>query len=192
MAVHDLIGSYIRLKYSSPFAPHVMTIPMNTWNGSDSSLDPGLFTCWDASTRAGGTVIMNFVAALAPMFGSDSTFNQGEIWTRPSMDVEPRLRWITSLAVPGSSELTGWEEAVQRTYFFRDTANAAYKLVLLDTPTDNNFGKYYTVTSDETAIINFLTADDYPFATRNRLKPAYFRSLTVTLNERLRREYHLR
>lgn len=192
MPAHDLIGSYVRILYHSAFAPHVMTLPAHGWNGSDTSLDPGTFDNWNATTQPGDTMITNFIDKIKVIYNSDVTFDQAEIWTRVSMSVEPRLRFIQSLAVSGTGTLTGWSEAVQKTFFLRDASNNALKLIPLDTPTDNLFGKYFTLNTDETALVGELTLSTNAWATRAGNKPEFFRSLTITLNERLRREYHLR
>lgn len=191
---HMPYPGFVKLLYHSPFSPHVMIIPTRQWLPPSAGHPSGFFSDWDSTTQDAAVMIQNLVTLLAANFQSNVVFDRAEIWTKASPTAIPVLVYGFDVTTPGTGTVTGWQEATQLTIFMRDAANGAFKIVLLDYTSDNQFGKYYDPTSNPAAnaVVAEVSSPTNGWQSRAGGRPQFFRAYTVTLNNRLRREYHLR
>jgi len=191
MTVNSLSPAYVVVDYHTAFAPHRMTLPTLAWH-IDLVNPDGFFDTWDSTGRDGAVMVDAFTDLLLPLYDNTFVVDGYTIYNKPlPTDVPQPVYEHRYTAKVGTGTPTGWSEAVQKTYFMRTTAFGASKLVLLDAWTNNNFGKYYTVTSDEQDLLDEFMQPFNGWSGRDNAKPNALRALTITLNERLRREYHL-
>jgi hypothetical protein len=196
MAVNNApYPSFMKLFYHSEFAPHVMTMPHRTWSPPGGGSDFGFFTPWVGANIDAEVEIDGLVNLLKAVYDADVSFDRWEIWTKASPTDIPVLVANKPISVTGTAVATGWNEAVQVTVSIRCSAdNSLFRIVLLDVFTDNFFGKEYDISGSAAlqAVFNYVTNDTNAFQSRAGSQPNILRSATTTLNERLRREYHLR
>lgn len=183
--------SFVKIFYHSDFAPHVMVIPAHNYTKVDLT-HAGAFNNWSLGFTAGDTMIEALIALMAADFPANVVFDRYEIWQKASPTAIPELAFQKVHSVAGSNAGAGWQEAVQKTFFMRATDNSAFKLTLLDIVSDNLFGKYYSLNPTESAIVAALVDPGNAWQSRAGFQPIAFKALTITLNNRLRREYHLR
>jgi hypothetical protein len=194
MAVGTLAPAFIEVDYSSQFAPHVMTIPINEWLPPDPSGAGGYALDWNDNPVNVDDVMDLLLAALAELFYSATNFNGYTVWTKADSDAPNVFGTHVSKSVTGlAGATTGVEKAVQTTYTITDTLGHLFKLVLLDAPpiTFNRTVGLSALSADEQAVIALLTDEDNFFRSRQNGRPASFRARTATLNEALRRQYHM-
>lgn len=192
MTLASLDPAYVQIQWHSPFAPHVQTIPTVAWSNANVGAGvTGSYTTWAGAAIDADAMIRSLVTLLAAEYNSDTEFDRYTIYTKASPTASAVPVIAGSLGIAGSGSFTGWSEAVQATIFMRDTAFAPVKLVLLDKPTDNAFGRYYTPAAEELAIFNEFKSINKGWSSRLGYRPNIFKNVTVTLNKRLRREYHL-
>lgn len=187
--------SFVKIFYHSEFAPHVMTLPARTWVAPATGHTSGFFEPWVGANIDADTMIMDFINQAALVYDPDVAFDRYEIWTKATPTGIPTLRVVVPIAVTGSAAAVGWNEAVQVTVTTRSlTDNSMLRLVLLDVFTDNFFGKEFDISGSAAlqTLVDQLLADANAWQTRKGSQATIIRSATTTLNNRLRREYHLR
>lgn len=192
MAENSLFPSFVRLAYHSPYSPHIMTLPTLQFTNTDPGV-AGDFATWDAVGIDGHTMIAALVTELAKQYqAGDATFDSYDIFTMASAEAEPVWRFGAALGVAGSSlALVGWRQAVQATFTFRTSLSGISRIVLLDKPTNNAFGRYTVPGADEAAIVAEWTDEANGWAGRDGGRPLLLKNITIDLNDRLRREYGL-
>jgi hypothetical protein len=184
--------SFVVFDYKTPYSTHKMTVPTREWNAGIGTAGKGGYLTWNEDPRDADDMLKDFVTVIAGMYNDTTTFNHYTIFTFPTGETFSIPVAENALTIDGSGTITGWDEAVQRTYMIRDTSVRAFsRLVLLDAGTDNNFGKYTTLTTPEAQIIAEITDPDNAWSSRQGNRPNSFKNLTITLNEKLRREYKL-
>lgn len=192
MAVESLDPAYVQIDWHSPYAPHRMTLPTVAWSPVNALLGhTGTYINWLGATLDADVAINALVTLLAAEYNSDTVFDRYTIYTKASPTAESVPVIAENLAVAGSGTFTGWSEAVQATIFMRDTAFKPTKLVLLDKPTDNAFGRYYVLDTPSVPLVALWMSTAGIWSSRAGNRPNVFKNVTVTLNKRLRREYHL-
>lgn len=181
--------------YHSEFAPHVQTIAARQWVGPGLLTPNGAFHPWVGPDIGANEMIDGYINLLKACYDADTHFDRWEIWTKATPTSIPVLRVVKPISVTGTGVFTGWNEAVQDTITLRAASdNSEFKLIFLDVFTDNNFGKYYDLSGNPAAlaVVNYIMEDTQAWQTRKGAQPTIIRSSVITLNERLRREYHLR
>lgn len=191
MAENSLYPAFILFDYLSVHAPHKMIIPTRAWSPTGGSTGYGGFVSWDDADRDAKGMIDDLVALLKVMFLATTSFKLATIYTLASAEADPQPVKAYSMSVAGTTTSTGWDKATQRTYSFRTTAYGRYKLVLLDTPTNDTFGQVVTLTDDEAAIVSELEDVSNAWAGRDGARIMTYVSESITLNKRLRREYRM-
>jgi len=190
---NSLYPAFVRINYHSVFGPHTMTIPTLPWDPSGGTPASGEFDVWDGSPIEADVMINNLVDLLAPFFSADNIFDDYIIYTleNPEADADPR--YSAALATLGTNGAPGWEKATQNTWSFRTTSFGAFKLVLLDSATADNFDRITDVTGITPAVnlIAEITDVANGWSGRDGTRPAQFSQIAVTLNEKLRRSYRM-
>lgn len=190
MAANSLFPAFVRITYHSPFGIHIMTLPTLPFNNADPGV-VGQFDTWNAVGIDGDLMVDNLVTELAKQYqAGDATFDSFDVFTLANATADPEWRYGGALAVPGSSlALIGWRQAVQATFTFRTTLAGIMRLVLLDKPTNNAFGRYTVPGPDEATLIAQISSVANGWAGRDGGRPLVFKNVTIKTNDRLRREY---
>jgi hypothetical protein len=190
----DVGPSFIRLDSVSEFGPHSNFIPTLLWSNDPSTNDHGVFQNWVSGSVDAVDMINALLDVLVPFFDPSTSFNNWTIFSKPDPDSPAVPVQSDALSsVIGTTSLTGWRKATQRTLSWRTEAFNLFKIVMLDTPNTNNFAK---VTALPGSGIYFdldavVTDENNGFSGRDNSRPQGFVSSTMTLNEKLRRAYRL-
>ena len=187
---NSLFPGYVVVDYHSEFAAHTMTIPTREPSYSVLGNVP-TYENWAAGTVDGDDMVEDLIDALAAGASDNITYDGYTIWHVPSLGADPIFVNAKAYSQVGTDTAIGWAEAVQRTFTYRTSIGGIAKLVQLDVATGNNFGRYPTVIAPYTGINTSFQSTSWAWAGRDGAKPQAFKNVTVTLNEQLRRSYHL-
>jgi len=167
-----------------------MTVPTRSPSYSALGTVP-TYEAWSGATVAGDDMAKVLIDALGDGASDNIVYDGYTIWDVPSLGADPLFVFAEAYSVPGTDTAIGWAEAVQRTFTWRTAVGGIAKLVQLDVATGNNFGRYPTVIAPYTGILTAFQAIGAAWSGRDGTKPTAFKNVTVTLNEQLRRSYHL-
>jgi len=187
---NSLVPAFVKINSVSAFAPHVQILPTNQWN--DGAGD-GDFEAHSGSPIAAATMIAALIDAMKEFFPASYQFNSYEIWTQATPDDLPVLRRATNISEVGVLSPVGLQiKATQATWSFKTTEGGVSKVVMLDVGV-SSFDRISSadVSAEETAFIDEWTGVGNAWAGRDNGRPFFFQQISYTLNEKLRREYHL-
>lgn len=178
--------SFFKLNYHSNAGPHTMEVPTLQWNVG------GTFDTWNAGTVNDDDMIEEYVNALLPFFGADTEFDNWTIFNVPTVDADPQPVESAGLTgFVGSSATPGWTTAVQLTFSVRTTNFGLFKTVMLDCASGNSFAPSTALGGAAATFFGVISDIDNGFSGRDNGRPNVFIKQTKTLNEKLRRSYHL-
>lgn len=191
MTAFGLQPSFIKIFETSAFSRHVRTLPIKQWiigGGVGGSV-----TNWSGDIIDVDTMVKALVNKMKVLVPATTSYDYYEVWNYPTVDALPIPVATNALSIVGTSVSTGWSEAVEETFHIQTEAFGKFKLVMLDIPTDNFFGKVAPADFDANvlALIAEITAVDNAWSGRDGARPALAKSATITLNEKLRRSYKL-
>lgn len=169
-----------------------MTLPTLGWLPTSITGAMGSYVNWAGVPVDAEDMVDNLVTSLALQFPATTTMNLATIYTQagalgPAVPVA-----IKALSVVGSNAVGGPDKATQATLNFRTVGIHPAKLVYLDVPIGtSNFNKvrpagFSAAIADN---VDVLTSDNWAWSGRDDTQIKTAISLTITLNERLRREY---
>lgn len=191
---NSLFPAFVRIEYHSPYAPHTMTIPTTAWTGPPTSVfDSGEFEQWAAGSVEADVMINDLVDVLAPLFTDDVIFDGYTIYTQGSPESDPLPVYSAALTQVGSNVSTEWFQAVQRTMVWRTVDFGIFKLSLMDAASDGTFartGNFSTIAPFDD-VHNEVTDTTNGWSGRDNARPNQALQMSLTLNEKLRREYRL-
>lgn len=194
MTPFSLYPAFVRIFYTTAYAPHTMTIPVLDWNPPSGGHPSGTFLAHDASQADAEAMIDALVADLADIFLATTTINEAIIYTMDAA-VAPAIPQVTyEIGVVGTNANTGWAQAVQLTFTLRTDLFHKMKLVLLDVPSDNDFNKYSSLVglnAEFVDLVELLETESWGWCGRDRGKPTTFVSMIFDLNDGLRKRYNL-
>ena len=189
--MYGLYPAFTKIFYHTAFASHVRTLPCKAWvfDGSPQ----GQFHDWVSGVISADTMIKALVNKEKVIVPSTTVFDYYEIWNYPSEDGLPFPVATNSLAIAGTSVATGWSEAVEQTFMLKTTAFGIFKYIILDAVTNNFFGKVLPADFDPAYddLMAELTAETNGWSGRDNARPSIVKQATITLNDKLRRSYHL-
>lgn len=190
MTVHSLAPNFVQIQYHSPYAPHVMTLPTLPWT-PDASF--GLFETHSGGTKAADDMIEELILLMVPFFKSTVVFDYWTIYSMADATAPAIPEVGAASGEPGTSAGTAWDKATQATWSFKTAGGNLSKVVMLDNDTGNSFGKIGpgALTGDAAAFVAKWTSDAEGWAGRDNTQPSFFLQIAYTLNEKLRRQYHL-
>lgn len=188
--VNSLSPAFVQIQYHSAYAPHVMTLPTLEWT---PDADYGLFATWGAGTIAADDMIESLILKMVPFFPSTVVFDSWTIYTMADVEAQAIPRAFKTNNEPGTNATPGQTKAVQATWTFKTSEGGISKVVMLDMGNNNSFERVTqaTVGGDGQAFIDEWTADTNGWSGRDNAQPVFFLQVAYTLNEKLRREYHL-
>lgn len=192
MTDFQLDPAYVQIFYTTPYAPHKMTLPTRAWVAGSGN---GTYTAWDGITTVDAdAMIRDLVTAIAAAYNNTVTFNRYTIYTKSSPTAIPAPVTGNTLGIVGSGTYTGDEKATQVTHNYRSVLFNPFRLVMLDRPVDS--GSFTKFLSPPSAVDTAIAAEFFDvteaWAARDKTQPVQFVSWVATLNNRLRREYHIR
>lgn len=191
---NSLSPAFVRIDYTSIYGPHSMTVPSvevePTTIGGDVYqfiLPPPLLP-----TTVQGAVI-DFVNVIKPFFIPSTVFNGYTLFTQADETATPVPVETNSLNIVGTGGATTWEKAVQFTLTWRTTAFGVFKLVFLDSVSNNDFDKITDADTDIglDPVNEYVTASVSWLRGRDGGRPKTFLQAAKTLNEKLRRSYRM-
>ncbi len=138
------------------------------------------------------TAVQAFVNVLKPFFKATTTFQNFTAFVQDDPNGAPHPVYTDVLNIVGTDAAAGWGKATQRTWTFRTDSFGLFKLVMLDIVI-SDFDRISTfVPATVTGnLIAYVTADVSWLAGRDGGRPQTFLQIANTLNEKLRRSYHM-
>lgn len=183
---------YIQIEYTSAYAPHIMTLPVNNITPNFASPLNSQIEAWDTSLVDWTDMVDALVAEFLPRFPSTVTFDIATLWNQPTPEDLPMFISSYSVSAVGTQVTPGWAKATQETISARDTAGYVAKLTLLDFGSTNTFDRQVTLAA---AGINDLwdvwSNEVWGWSSRAGNRIATFIQTSRTLNESLRRAYRM-
>lgn len=192
MAHADISPGFIRVDYLSPYAPHVMILPVNTIDVDAGAPEDSTILAWDSGQRDWVDMATDLLTEIADAYATTVNFNRITLFNKPDPDLDAVFLASEAIDIDGTVETPGWYQGTQLTLNAKDGENKIAKLVLLDFASGGLFTKTQTLTgSGLEAIWGEWASNLNGWSSRNGLRPSTFISATRTLNEKLRRNYHL-
>lgn len=183
--------TYVEVTYRTLYGLHVAEYKMREWiAGSDLGSVPR----WSDDAPVGVLeMLTDLLTLLAATLDESANFSLARLFTKATPTSPAIIRKVVGLDIDGSSAASGWFKAVQLNMNGKDTAGKDVRLVMLDALTGNNFEKLYTgeISAPVLAAWAEFSDDTNGWASAAGNRPDAIISQTATLNERLRREYHL-
>jgi hypothetical protein len=192
MAPNSLDPAFGIIEYTSAWGTHKQTVCTTDWNAGIGTNGYGGYVGNDGSTPNDAldmwTDLCNALAAFAL---ASLEFNLVTIYTQASPTALPLPRRIVPLGIVGTNTATTQAKAVQQTWNMRSTIFGRGKIVLLDCPVGSNFDKILAGSfgGPDAALVGELTDLTKAWLFRDSSPPAAAISKTVTLNDKLRKEY---
>lgn len=190
MTVNSIHPGFVTIDYSSIYGPHKMTIPTRTPTFTLIGDDPQ-YEAWDASTVLGSTMVHDLIALLRQILITTMTVDGFTIYAVPTVGATAQPIWSEVLGSAGLATTTGWAKAVQVTMSMRTAAFGAAKAVFLDVPTLNTFETTVSPASEYVDFFEELADPSNAWSGRDNARIALLKGITITLNEELRRQYHM-
>lgn len=189
MAENSLVPAFVEIDYHSVYSPHKMTIPTLAWN-------PGA-PYGDFETHAGGAIaaedmIDALIDKLKAFVPAGVAFDGWTVFTKPTIESQSTPRAFKTSGVVGTAPAS-WAKATQLTISAKTDNGGDARLVLMDAASGNNFDLITsaTITPSYTALFGEWFADTNGWAGRDNGLPYYFTQASITLNEKLRKQYHM-
>lgn len=190
---NSLSPAFVKIEYTSVYAPHVMTVPAVPLIFPGEGLEP-IFDLRGAEIDVlVSPAINNFVDVVKHMFLPTTKFNGFTVYSQPGVGDVPVPVWSESLSQVGDSGSPAPAKAFQQTWTFRATDFTLYKLVLLDAPTAMGLDRVTDLSPAPAyaAVRNYVVAAATWIASRGGGRPNTFLQLSSTENEKLRRSYKM-
>jgi hypothetical protein len=180
------------MEYTTAYGNHKMTVPTREWTFGGYAHGFGGYLGWDLSTSNEADDMWTDLATLLAAFHlATTTFNIVTIYTMATPTSFALPQMIIPIAVVGINGATTQAKAVQQTWNMRSVAFGKFKLVTLDAPVGSNFNKILAASfgAPDLALVGELTDQAKAWSARDTTIPAAAISKTVTLNDKLRKEY---
>lgn len=191
---NSLSPAFVKINYTSQYAPHVMTVPSVPLIAAAGEDAPPYFDLRGAEIDVSVvTGVTDFVNIIKPMFPPGTTFTDYTVFSQPGVGDIPVPVWSAALGIAGTAGSAADKKAIQNTFTFRATDFSLFKLVLLDVPNDLGFDRRATLagSAPHVAMSNYVTAQATWIASRGGGRPKTFLQYSSTLNEKLRRSYKM-
>lgn len=191
MPTDKLYPAFVKIDYTTPYAPHTMVRPTLNWSGSGLG-DPGTFITHAEGTIAGDEMVEQFIDLMMELYYTTSTTVAYTIYRVPEVDADPEPVFGKSYAVPGTITVdpTDKYKAWVATMQFRTTAFGIAKINLIEAQRAGFEGKQTgALTGDFAAFAANFTASTNGWAGRDNGRPLVYLNTIYNLNERLFRQY---
>jgi len=194
MTEYQLDPAYVKLYYTSEYAPHEHVIPTLNWVPTSITGTMGSYVAWNTVPIDAEDMIDNLVDKLKVFQDPSTSYTLAEIYTKATPTAPSILQAAKTLAVVGTSAAGGVRKAVQGTFNMKTTAGHAFKMVFLDYPHGTGqFDKQTPISfsAGAIALINEIASTGNAWAGRDKQRVNTALSVTNTLNEALRKQYRM-
>nr|CRY96386.1 hypothetical protein [uncultured prokaryote] len=191
---NSLSPAFVKIEYTSAYAPHVMTVPSVPLIAAVGDAAPYFDLRGAEIDVSVVTAITDYVSVLKELFLASTVFNSATVFSQPSVGDAPVPVWSFPLGIVGTNgAATLSNKAVQATYSFRATDFTIFKAVLLDVPVGaaNDKVTAWPDGSIQDNLVEYITAPETWIASRGGGRPNVFLQTAFTLNEKLRRSYRM-
>lgn len=186
-----LYPSFIVIDYTSEFGQHKQTLPTLQWTGTGLG-DAGNIESHDAVGISTLTMMTNLILVYKDLLPTTTTLVSYTVFNMPTMTSIPQPVYTAAIGVAGTdAALTGQAKAVQWTLSIRSTNFGIFQFVMLDRPSNDNWGNITSMDADTTALFNELSDAAMGWAARDGGRPYGFMGISISLNKRLRRKYDM-
>ena len=170
---------------------HVKTVPFKEYVPPSVGHAYGQLVRWDATVEDADTVLEAKITSWADLFTTDAEFNSMFFYTQ-SPGGPPLLQAAKNISIAGTKAIVTGEEylAVQKTFNFLATDGDKFRMQFMEASSRNAYQKFtdYTLLiADEQAIVDEVVAMSAVWASRTGARPYIWRSMTTTLNEKIRK-----
>lgn len=193
MTHHSLYPAFVRINYTTPYAPHSMTLPTVPITFAVGDGTPQFVLRGLALPVSIASAVAAYVALVKTYYTSGTTFTDYVAFTMATTVAPPLPVAAGTLGTAGTGSLTTDQDmkATQATWTFRTDAYGIFKIVMLDTLV----GSWDKITngtlSSVSALVNYVTSTNSWLAGRDGGRPVTFLQEAFTMNERLRRSYRM-
>lgn len=190
---NSIAPSAVRINYHSEFGVHSATIPALDWTPPSGGFDFGSFLSWTAVARDADDMIKDLCLTLAAIVPATVNFDNYTIFTYADETADPVPVASNLIAQAGLEATPGWYKAVQTTISIRTTAFGLFKLVVLDSASNDDFDPIFGLAPSPalSAIVDQVRDQGNAWSGRDNGRPDVLISQTKTLNEALRRAYRM-
>jgi len=190
--VATLRPSFVRIFYHSVLSAHVMNLPTNQWDANLGTGAQGGYLNHLAVEIDADTMVQAFAQTLQDLLPTTGELDNYVIFNYPTAEETFVPVAGNTLALVGSDATPGQNAATQKTFSFYDANFNTSKVVLLDGASDDIWVKKNLATANafELALIAVWTDSDWAWSSRQNAQPTTLKSVTTTLNRRLRRKYN--
>lgn len=184
--------SFVRIFYHSVLAAHVMNLPTTQWSQALGTNPQGGFLNWNTVDTDADDMVQAFAQTLQDLLPTTGELDSYVIYNYPTAENIFVPVAGNTLALVGSDATPGQNAATQKTFTFYDSAFHSSKVVLLDGASDDLWVKKNLASANafEQALVSVWTDPDWAWSSRQNFQPVTLRSITTTLNRRLRRNYN--
>lgn len=194
MTEHSLFPCSAQIFYRTVNAPHMMNVPLREWSPISGGHPAGTNLDWTSTQVDTDTFMQAFADLLKPFYDTTTTFSHYIINTYDD-EFSPARPQIQKSFVTAAGTGGDTIPAAQATFNYKTSNFGAFKLVMLDARVSSTFGKLTSLSSpandDEIALNAFVLDPTSPFQGRDQFQVTAWHSITYTLNEKLRKSYHL-
>lgn len=189
MTEYALDPAYVVIDYHSVYAPHKMTLPTLEWNSGGTYGD---FATHAGSAISADTMIEAMIVVLKAFVPASVAFDGWTVFTKATPTAQAIPRTFKSSAVVGTAGLS-WNKAVQLTISAKTTGANDAKISIMDAASGDDFDLITpsSASASYTALLAEWFADTNGWAGRDGTRPFYFQQASLTLNEKLRKQYHM-
>lgn len=191
---NSLKPSYIQFRYHSSLGVHKMTLPTRQYSPVPGASGFGTFTSWDDNIRDIGDMVDDFVDVLVPKFPTSVVFDDWQVFDfNETAGFFIPVSGDAFTAKVGTDATPGWFYAVESVFTMFDTEFSTAKIVLLDTSSRGNFARRSAATADAEELDIFDTYSDAgnAWSSRNGARPSILRSVSLGINDELKKQYAL-
>lgn len=183
----------VQINYHSEFGVHSSRISTREWSPPSGGFTYGSFLSWSEVARDADDMVKDLTLVLAGIMPATVTFDNYTIFTQADEEADPLPVAGNSIGQAGLEATPGWYKAVQTTISIRTTGFGLFKLVVLDSASNDNFDPVFGLAPSPALSDIFDQVADVgnAWSGRDNGRPNTVISQTKTLNEALRRSYHM-
>jgi len=191
---NSLFPAFLRLDYHTLYGTHSQVIPTTEWFPTSITGTIGSYLGWDSVPIDAEVMMSNLVTVAKDLFKSTTVYDLATVFTMATPTSPAIPQASVAIGTAGVSTATVPDKATQFTFNFRTSLNGKMKFVCLDAPVGaSNFDKQLPGSYSATlqAIIDEIMDDSNAWAGRDGGQPSASISVTLDLNDALRKRYRM-
>lgn len=191
MPTDKLFPAYVKIDYTTVYAPHTMIRPTLAWNGAGIGV-PGTFDTHAGGSIAGDTMVEGFIDLMMDLYYTNATSVAYTIYRIPNIGDDPQPVFAKNYATPGTIVIdpTDDYQAWVATMQWRSTSFGLARMNLIECQRAGFQGKQTgALTGAFAALAAEFQDTTKGWAARDNGRPAAYLSTTYKPNDRLIRQY---